>query len=88
MNLCASDCIVCSFVSNSTSANVCHVFQDVDEAHYAYSFKYLKNKPVKELSGDQFLKMCLAEEEGLLAIDICIDLVGVKGYRCVLRILA
>lgn len=53
--------------------------QDVDEAHYAYSFKYLKNKPVKELSGDQFLKMCLAEEEGLLTIDICIDLVGVKG---------
>ncbi|XP_059382416.1 transcription elongation factor SPT6 [Carassius carassius] len=54
--------------------------KDVDEAHYAYSFKYLKNKPVKELNGDQFLKMCLAEEEGLLAIDICIDLVGVKGY--------
>ncbi|NP_660094.1 transcription elongation factor SPT6 [Danio rerio] len=54
--------------------------KDVDEAHFAYSFKYLKNKPVKELSGDQFLKMCLAEEEGLLAIDICIDLVGVKGY--------
>uniref|UniRef100_A0A673HB82 Transcription elongation factor SPT6-like n=1 Tax=Sinocyclocheilus rhinocerous TaxID=307959 RepID=A0A673HB82_9TELE len=54
--------------------------KDVDEAHYAYSFKYLKNKPVKELSGDQFLKMCLAEEEGLLTIDICIDLVGVKGY--------
>ncbi|KAI1903238.1 hypothetical protein AGOR_G00025160 [Albula goreensis] len=54
--------------------------KDVDEAHYAYSFKYLKNKPVKELNGDQFLKMCQAEEEGLLTIDICIDLVGVKGY--------
>lgn len=57
----------------------CLVFQDVDEAHYAYSFKYLKNKAVKELNGDQFLKMCLAEDEGLLAIDISIDLVGVKG---------
>lgn len=55
------------------------MFQDVDEAHYAYSFKYLKNKAVKELSGDQFLKMCLAEDEGLLTIDISIDLVGVKG---------
>ncbi|KAG7484785.1 hypothetical protein MATL_G00054020 [Megalops atlanticus] len=54
--------------------------KDVDEAHYAYSFKYLKNKPVKELNGDQFLKMCQAEDEGLLTIDICIDLVGVKGY--------
>uniref|UniRef100_A0A8C5G0Y5 Transcription elongation factor spt6 n=1 Tax=Gouania willdenowi TaxID=441366 RepID=A0A8C5G0Y5_GOUWI len=54
--------------------------KEVDEAHYAYSFKYLKNKPVKELNGEQFLKMCLAEEEGLLTIDICIDLIGVKGY--------
>uniref|UniRef100_W5KF28 Transcription elongation factor SPT6 n=1 Tax=Astyanax mexicanus TaxID=7994 RepID=W5KF28_ASTMX len=54
--------------------------KDIDEAHYAYSFKYLKNKPVKELNGDQFLKICMAEDEGLLSIDICIDLVGVKGY--------
>uniref|UniRef100_A0A3B4XSJ0 Transcription elongation factor SPT6 n=1 Tax=Seriola lalandi dorsalis TaxID=1841481 RepID=A0A3B4XSJ0_SERLL len=54
--------------------------KEIDEAHFAYSFKYLKNKPVKELNGDQFLKMCLAEEEGLLSIDICIDLIGVKGY--------
>ena len=54
--------------------------QEVDEAHFGYSFKYLKNKPVKELNGEQFLKMCLAEEEGLLTIDICIDLMGIKGY--------
>ncbi|XP_046892038.1 transcription elongation factor SPT6-like [Hypomesus transpacificus] len=54
--------------------------KDVDEAHYGYSFKYLKNKPVKELNGDQFLRMCQAEEEGLLIINICIDLLGVKGY--------
>lgn len=53
--------------------------QEVDEAHFAYSFKYLKNKPVKELNGEQFLKMCLAEDEGLLTIDVCIDLIGVKG---------
>lgn len=51
----------------------------MDEAHFGYSFKYLKNKPVKELNGEQFLKMCQAEEEGLLTIDICIDLLGVKG---------
>ncbi|XP_029922869.1 transcription elongation factor SPT6 [Myripristis murdjan] len=54
--------------------------KDIDEAHYGYSFKYLKNKPVKELNGDQFLRMCQAEEEGLLTISICIDLIGVKGY--------
>ncbi|CAL8266258.1 unnamed protein product [Merluccius merluccius] len=54
--------------------------KEVDEAHFGYSFKYLKNKPVKELNGEQFLKMCLAEEEGLLSIDICIDLLGIKGF--------
>eukprot|EP00069_Balaena_mysticetus_P000124 bmy_00116T0 len=54
--------------------------KDVDEAHYSYSFKYLKNKPVKELRDDQFLKICLAEDEGLLTIDISIDMKGVEGY--------
>ncbi|KFO25570.1 Transcription elongation factor SPT6 [Fukomys damarensis] len=54
--------------------------KDVDEAHYAYSFKYLKNKPVKELRDDQFLKMGLAEDEGLLTIDISIDMKGVESY--------
>uniref|UniRef100_A0A2K6JWM4 Transcription elongation factor SPT6 n=2 Tax=Rhinopithecus TaxID=542827 RepID=A0A2K6JWM4_RHIBE len=54
--------------------------KDVDEAHYAYSFKYLKNKPVKELRDDQFLKICLAEDEGLLTTDISIDMKGVEGY--------
>ncbi|XP_058416248.1 transcription elongation factor SPT6 isoform X2 [Diceros bicornis minor] len=54
--------------------------KDVDEAHYAYSFKYLKNKPVKELRDDQFLRICLAEDEGLLTIDISIDMKGVEGY--------
>uniref|UniRef100_A0A8C5VKG5 Transcription elongation factor SPT6 n=1 Tax=Microcebus murinus TaxID=30608 RepID=A0A8C5VKG5_MICMU len=54
--------------------------KDVDEAHYAYSFKYLKNKPVKELRDDHFLKIVLAEDEGLLTIDISIDMKGVEGY--------
>ncbi|XP_026550026.1 transcription elongation factor SPT6-like, partial [Notechis scutatus] len=54
--------------------------QDVDEAHYAYSFKYLKNKPVKELRDEQFLKISLAKEESLLTIDISVDMKGVDGY--------
>uniref|UniRef100_A0A4W3JZH9 SPT6 homolog, histone chaperone and transcription elongation factor n=1 Tax=Callorhinchus milii TaxID=7868 RepID=A0A4W3JZH9_CALMI len=54
--------------------------KDIDEAHYAYSFKYIKNKPVKELRDDQFLKMCLAEDEGLFTLDICIDMKGLEGY--------
>ncbi|XP_039221449.1 transcription elongation factor SPT6 isoform X1 [Crotalus tigris] len=54
--------------------------KDVDEAHYAYSFKYLKNKPVKELRDEQFLKIFLAKEENLLTIDISVDMKGVEGY--------
>ncbi|KAM5179933.1 transcription elongation factor SPT6 isoform 2-T2 [Mantella aurantiaca] len=52
----------------------------IDEAHFAYSFKYLKNKPVKELRDDQFLKMCIAEEEGLITIEFNIDMKDVEGY--------
>ncbi|XP_072909557.1 transcription elongation factor SPT6 [Hemitrygon akajei] len=54
--------------------------KDIDEAHFAYSFKYVKNKPVKELRDDQFLKMCLAEDDNLLTVDICIDMKGLEGY--------
>ncbi|XP_078278695.1 transcription elongation factor SPT6 [Rhinoraja longicauda] len=54
--------------------------KDIDEAHYAYSFKYVKNKPVKELRDDQFLKMCIAEDDSLLTMEICIDMKGLEGY--------
>uniref|UniRef100_A0A8C5RCP7 SPT6 homolog, histone chaperone and transcription elongation factor n=1 Tax=Laticauda laticaudata TaxID=8630 RepID=A0A8C5RCP7_LATLA len=60
--------------------NVAPPRRDVDEAHYAYSFKYLKNKPVKELRDEQFLKISLAKEENLLTIDISVDMKGVDGY--------
>ncbi|MEQ2187721.1 Transcription elongation factor SPT6, partial [Goodea atripinnis] len=55
-------------------------FQERAKINTKPTKKGKKNKAVKELNGDQFLKMCLAEEEGLLSIDICIDLIGVKGY--------
>lgn len=32
--------------------------------------KYIKNKPVRDLTSDQFLKLTLAEEENLLTITI------------------
>lgn len=54
--------------------------KEVDEAHFAYAFKYLKNKLVKELRDDQFLKMCIAEEEGLISIEINIDMKDVEGF--------
>lgn len=66
------ECPVCILIVSPLS-------QDIDEAHYAYSFKYMKNKPVKELRDDQFLKMSLAEDEALLTIDISIDMKGVEG---------
>lgn len=53
--------------------------QEIDEAHFAYAFKYLKNKPVKELRDEQFLKMCIAEEEGLITMEISIDMKDVEG---------
>ena len=54
--------------------------QEIDESHLCSTFKYIKNKPVKELKGDQFLRMCKAEEDGLLTINIEIDLDKNAGY--------
>jgi len=39
-----------------------------------YGFKYLKNKPVRDLKGDQFLRIVQAEQDGLLITAIRIDL--------------
>lgn len=35
-----------------------------------FSMKYVKDKPVRDLTGDQFLKLTLAADEGLLTISI------------------
>ncbi|KAK6192106.1 hypothetical protein SNE40_003644 [Patella caerulea] len=47
--------------------------KEIDEAHGCYPMKYIKNKPVKDLKDDQYLKLHMAEEEGLLKISIMID---------------
>ncbi|KAI8507404.1 Transcription elongation factor SPT6 [Branchiostoma belcheri] len=54
--------------------------KEVDEMHYGYTFKYLKNKPVKDLTGDQFLKMTIAEDEGLLKTHVTIDGETTQSY--------
>lgn len=41
--------------------------------------KYIKNKPVRDLTGDQFLKLCMAEEEHLLTITINETIEGSTG---------
>ncbi|KAF7265216.1 transcription elongation factor Spt6 [Rhynchophorus ferrugineus] len=48
----------------------------IDETHSCFSMKYLKNKPVRDLTGDQFLKLSLAEEEQLLTIKISDSIEG------------
>lgn len=36
--------------------------------------KYLKNKPVREFVGDEFLKIVQAEKDGLITVKISIDI--------------
>lgn len=44
--------------------------KEIDENHPIYSMKYLKNKPVRDLAGDQFLRLCMAEDDKLITIII------------------
>ena len=48
--------------------------QVIDENHSCSVCKYLRNKPVRELKGEEFLKLTQAEEDGLLTIKISIDM--------------
>lgn len=54
--------------------------KEIDDFHQYASFKYIKHKPVRDLQGEQFLKMCQAEKEGLLEIKIGMDLDAELGY--------
>uniref|UniRef100_A0ABD2WU03 Transcription elongation factor SPT6 n=1 Tax=Trichogramma kaykai TaxID=54128 RepID=A0ABD2WU03_9HYME len=40
----------------------------IDESHPIYSMKYLKEKPVKELKGDEYLKLLVAQEDKLIEL--------------------
>lgn len=44
--------------------------KEIDENHNCYGMKYLSNKPVRDLTGDQFLKLHIAEEDKLLNVTI------------------
>ena len=55
--------------------------KEIDESHPCYTFKYLKNKPVRSLQADQFLKLTMAEEEKLLKISIHMDGDGCAGKQ-------
>ncbi|XP_057294879.1 transcription elongation factor SPT6-like [Hydractinia symbiolongicarpus] len=47
--------------------------KEIDDFHQAAPFKYLKNKPVRDLHGEQFLKMWHAEQEQLVTIKLSIE---------------
>ena len=69
--------------------NVCYhiaykCFQEIDDFHPNAPFKYLNHKPVRDLHGEQFLKMWQAEQEQLVKIKICIDADQEQG--CVILI--
>ncbi|XP_066596697.1 transcription elongation factor SPT6 isoform X2 [Prorops nasuta] len=42
--------------------------KEIDENHPVYALKYLKDKPVRDLIGDQFVKLILAEEDKLVTL--------------------
>ncbi|XP_058833149.1 transcription elongation factor SPT6 isoform X1 [Topomyia yanbarensis] len=44
--------------------------KEVDENHQCYSMKYLKDKPVRDLTGDQYLKLQIAQDDKLLTVTI------------------
>lgn len=46
----------------------------IDESHPCNAFKYLKNKPVRDLRGDDFLKIEQAESENLIDVKVSIDI--------------
>ena len=43
-------------------------FKEIDENHACYAFKYLKSKPCSELKQDEYLKIAMAEQDGLLVV--------------------
>lgn len=40
----------------------------IDENHDIFTMKYLKDKPIRDLKGDEFLKLHIAEDEKLIQI--------------------
>ncbi|XP_041979251.1 transcription elongation factor SPT6 [Aricia agestis] len=50
--------------------------KEIDETHPCFSMKYLKKKPVRDLTGDQFLKLTIAAEDRLLEIQISEQIEG------------
>ncbi|XP_063383869.1 transcription elongation factor SPT6 [Cydia fagiglandana] len=53
--------------------------KEIDESHACYTMKYLKKKPVRDLTGDQFLRLTMAAEDKLLELTISENIEGNTG---------
>jgi transcription elongation factor SPT6 len=45
----------------------------------SYSLKYVKNKPVRDLTGDQYLKLNLAETDKMITVTISERIDGITS---------
>lgn len=50
--------------------------KEIDENHTLYAFKFLKDKPVRELSDDQFLRLVIGEQDKLITIAFQTEIEG------------
>ncbi|XP_028156739.1 transcription elongation factor SPT6 [Ostrinia furnacalis] len=53
--------------------------KEIDENHPCFGLKYLKKKPVRDLTGDQYLKLTMAVEDKLLEVSISEQIEGNTG---------
>ncbi|XP_012270306.1 transcription elongation factor SPT6 [Orussus abietinus] len=53
--------------------------KEIDENHPVYPMKYLKDKPVRDLVGEQFLKLAIAEEDKLITLTLSDAIEGNTG---------
>lgn len=44
--------------------------KEIDEFHPCFTIKYLKDKPVRELCGDEYLKLSIAAQDKLLSVTV------------------
>lgn len=48
----------------------------IDENHDIFTMKYIKDKPIRDLKGDEFLKLSIAEDEKLIEISFSDQIEG------------
>lgn len=61
-------CISCDYALRYCYNTKCY--------NFSYSIKYLKKKPVRDLTGDQFLKLTIAVEDKLIEMSISEQIEG------------